>query len=51
MKEVTVVLEDDTLSTAVEAEAARSGQSIQDIVVEALQQLARRWSAGRGRAG
>ena len=38
MKEVTVVLEDDALSTAVEAEAAGSGRRIQDIVPEALQQ-------------
>ncbi len=38
MREVTVVLGDESLVTAVEAEATMSGRSMQDIVEEALKQ-------------
>jgi hypothetical protein len=38
MKQFTVSLEDEALYTAVETEAARTGQSIQEIMVEALEQ-------------
>ena len=38
MKELTVVLDDDALTAAVEAEAVLSGRTVQDVMVEALKQ-------------
>ena len=38
MGKLTVVLEEAALSTAVEAEAAKAGHSVNEVVVEALEQ-------------
>jgi hypothetical protein len=38
MKEVTVVLENDRLCDALEAESAKTGRSVQELVAEALEQ-------------
>ena len=38
MKEVTILLDDESLYNTLEAESAKSGRSVQEIVVEALEQ-------------
>ena len=38
MKEVTVILDDENLYKALDAEAVKSDRSVQEIVVEALEQ-------------
>ena len=38
MKEVTVVLENDKLYEALEAESVKTGRSVQELVAEALEQ-------------
>ena len=38
MKELTVVLDDEGLYTAIEAEAKTTGHTVQDIVIQALRQ-------------
>ena len=38
MRELTVVLDDEGLYTAIEAEAKTTGHTVQDIVIQALRQ-------------
>jgi hypothetical protein len=38
MKELTLVLDDESLYTAIETEAQTSGNTIHDVVIQALQQ-------------